>query len=76
MICVGEQLTTEHSVRIIWGSKSHRQEMEELEMNDIHEYRFATDAELKAFLLGVDDSNGYMDYLVVEAEDEEKGAGA
>jgi hypothetical protein len=72
-IIKGEQLTTQYSVQIIWGSEEHRRETQEDNDGepDIHEYRFATEVELKAFLQGCDEANGYMDYLVVGDEEVE-----
>jgi hypothetical protein len=53
-------------VSIMWGSQSHRRRHEN---DEAHEYEFATKAEVNAFLKGVDESNGYMDYEIVEDEE-------
>jgi hypothetical protein len=50
-----------HNVKIIWGSDSGNSKP--------CSYSFNTEAELEAFLLGVDESNGWMDYEVLEADD-------
>jgi hypothetical protein len=57
---VGE-ITFPHSVRILWGSKSHQGDDD-----PIWEYRFATEAELTAFMLGVNAAEGWLGYQMVE----------
>ena len=54
----------EYSVRILWGSSPEPGDKPVL-------YEFDTEAELTAFLEGVDESNGWMDYEVVEGREEE-----
>jgi len=61
------------TVKIIWGSQSHRRR--DPENNESHQYEFATPQEKEAFLKGVDESNGYMDYEVVEEDEEENNDG-
>ena len=51
-----------HKVEIRWGSEGV------CETDDTFSYGFSTDAELNAFLLGVDEASGWLDYTVVEAE--------
>jgi hypothetical protein len=53
-------------VRILWGSKSHRKD----NLEPASKYAFATQGELDAFLLGVDESNGWHDYEVVQTQKE------
>ena len=48
-----------HEVSILWGSSPDPD-------NGPSEYEFKTAAELSAFLLGVEESSGWMDYEVVE----------
>jgi hypothetical protein len=50
-------------VTIFWGESQTRQE------NDPCTYEFATSQELEAFLLGVDEANGWMDYEIVDIVD-------
>jgi len=50
------------TVTIHWGSESTRNE------NEPCSYEFDTEAELNAFLLGVDESTGYMDYEILGEE--------
>ena len=52
-----------HKVEIRWGSEGV------CETDDTFSYDFSTDAELTAFLLGVDEASGWLDYTVVEAEE-------
>lgn len=53
----------EHSVSILWGQNP------ELDEREPQTYSFGTEAELDAFLEGVDAMDGWMDYQIVE-EDE------
>lgn len=55
-------------VTIRWGSESTQEDMYEQQGNEPSEYCFATEAELNAFLLGVDEMDGWMGYTVVEDE--------
>ena len=44
-------------VYVVWG--------ETLMSDDkIHDYEFATEAEREAFILGVEESNGWLDYFL------------
>jgi hypothetical protein len=61
---LGEDDVMECEVRIRWGSESTREDMG----NVTSTYAFDTDAELSAFLKGVDEACGWMDYEVVEDE--------
>lgn len=49
-------------VRILWGSESYRADGGDQPV----EYSFATDAELNAFLLGAEESNGFLDYKQID----------
>lgn len=56
-------------VKIIWGSESWREE------NPTPcEYSFDTEAELNAFMEGVDAASGYMDYEVVDDSETNQAA--
>jgi hypothetical protein len=62
-----EVITTETnklSVTIGWGSKHHRETREQEPIT----YSFNTQEELNAFMLGADESNGYMDYIVMNGD--------
>jgi hypothetical protein len=61
---VGENLPPTHSVRILWGSESHQEMMKDID--PVCEYRFATKAELEAFMVGVDSAEGYLGYAIVD----------
>ena len=51
--------------RIEWGSEQTKEE------NDCAElYQFATEGEMDAFLEGVDEASGWMDYEVVGRSDD------
>ncbi len=52
------------NVTIAWGSKRHREMMEQEPIT----YSFGTQKELNAFMLGADESNGYMDYEVTDGD--------
>jgi hypothetical protein len=52
------------NVTIAWGSEHHRETMEQEPIT----YSFNTQEELNAFMLGADESNGYMEYEVVESD--------
>lgn len=52
-----------HTVYIVWGSESTREE----NSNPIS-YCFDTKAELDAFLLGVEEANGWMEYMIVDKD--------
>jgi hypothetical protein len=52
------------NVTIAWGSEHHRETMEQEPIR----YSFNTQEELNAFMLGADESNGYMEYEVVESD--------
>ena len=54
-----------HTVEVLWGSEGV------CETDDTSSYGFATDAELTAFLLGVDEASGWLDYTVIELYGEE-----
>lgn len=54
-----------HFVRIAWGSESTREENE----GKFSTYTFDTEAELNAFLKGIDEAIGWDDYFI----DEDKG---
>ena len=57
---VGEHLTdTPHRVRILWGRHPD-------EDNPICEYRFATEVELEAFLVGTEAAEGWMGYTIID----------
>jgi hypothetical protein len=69
-------------VRIAWGSRSHRERKAEKRKGEIARkagepepqpmhYKFDTQAELDAFLKGVDDAVGYMDYALLDEDGEE-----
>ena len=60
---VGEDLSTQYSVRILWGEHP-------ADDQDIEEYRFATEAELKAFYLGCEAAEGWMGFHVIETPEE------
>jgi hypothetical protein len=49
-------------VRIIFGSKPYRRESS----NVPSEFAFATAAELDAFLLGVEETSGYLDHEQID----------
>lgn len=51
------------AVTLAWGSPATR---EELGPEAHCEYSFDTEAELRAFMLGVDEAAGWMDYEIVE----------
>jgi hypothetical protein len=53
-----------YTVYIHWGSESTREET----TNTACPYTFDTLAELDAFLLGVEEANGWMDYLIVDKD--------
>jgi len=48
------------SVTILWGEEQTRKE------NDHCTYKFNTKAELNAFLMGVDEASGWLEYEIVE----------
>lgn len=52
-------MTDKHSVSILWGS-THEPDDEPVT------YTFETSAELDAFLFGVQEMDGWMDYEIVE----------
>ena len=54
---------SEHTVKILWGSNPI------LDERDPIEYGFDTPEELAAFLKGVDEANGWMDYDIVEGDE-------
>jgi hypothetical protein len=57
---VGEHLTdTPHRIKILWGEHPR-------EDNPICEYRFATEAELNAFLLGAEAAEGWMGFTIID----------
>lgn len=53
------------SVKIRWGSETYREEAD-----SVSEYEFDSQQELDAFLLGVEEANGYLDYEIVEGDEE------
>jgi hypothetical protein len=61
VVQLGELLPPTHSIRILWGSASHREAD-----STICEYRFATKELLNAFCIGVEAAVGYMDYGVID----------
>lgn len=52
------------SVTIAWGSEHHREMMEHEPIT----YSFSTQEELNAFMLGADESNGYLEYEVMDGD--------
>lgn len=65
-------------IEIIWGSQAVHKfqnqsdtttwaEIEEL--GQIARYTFSTESELEAFLHGIDEASGWMDYYVIQPED-------
>jgi hypothetical protein len=54
------------TIRIHWGSESTRQETPTVCCT----YQFRTQEEMDAFMSGVEEAIGWMDYLVVEEEEE------
>ena len=60
-------MTYIYSVSIRWGSNT----IPENE-RPICQYVFKTQAELDAYLQGVDDGNGWMDYEIIEDEEKSK----
>ena len=69
-VSVEEALEVEKpfKVEIAWGSENESKYSENAEDDSIDwcEYSFETEAELHAFLLGVDESSGWMDYAQKE----------
>jgi hypothetical protein len=61
----GENLPITHSVQILWGKHPDQ-------ADDIHEYRFKTDAEVMAFLDGVEAAIGWHEYEDVTGFADEK----
>lgn len=59
------------SVRIRWGTEATRAEMYSADPEDAAYYDFATEAELAAFLLGVAEGDGWLDYEIVQDEETE-----
>lgn len=49
-----------HEVKILWGSEEARKENEPIE------YEFDTELELLAFLHGVDEASGWLDYEIID----------
>ena len=60
--------TQEYQVTLRFGSDEEAQSQSETT------YEFATQAELDAFLEGVDAASGWMDYHIVEAADAAAGS--
>ena len=56
-----------HSVKILWGSKTSM--AVDGDGRESIDYEFDTTAELSAFLHGVDEANGWLDYELVEEEE-------
>lgn len=58
---VGEHLaaTTPYKVQILWGEHPE-------DDYPICEYRFATEAELEAFVVGAEAAEGWMGYTVID----------
>lgn len=50
------------TVTILWGEEQTRRE------NDPCTYSFKTEAELNAFLKGVDEASGWLEYEIVEED--------
>lgn len=65
---VDEDEVKKYRVKILWGSNPELDEREPIE------YEFATTGELAAFLHGVDEGNGWLEYDLVEEKviDEEE----
>lgn len=54
------------SVKIHWGSSGARLELPD----NIDEYEFETQAELDAFMYGIDEMDGWHGYEIIEDEGE------
>lgn len=50
-------MSTEHTIKIHWGT-----------CPESATYTFATEAELRAFLLGVDEATGWTEFEIIEME--------
>ncbi len=50
------------TVKVLWGTEETREDQGNPKPS---EYTFGTQAEADAFLLGVEESNGWMEYEVV-----------
>lgn len=57
-----------YQVEIRWGGEETREE----NPDEYSVYTFDTEAELNAFLLGVTESNEWMDYEIVKDNDKEE----
>jgi len=58
-------------VKIKWGSEATRQEVYAKMNLPPSEYEFATEGEAEAFLDGIEEAMGWVDYEVVEEEEED-----
>lgn len=64
-----------YEVRIRWGSSSTREEVYEEEGTPPSIYSFYTEAELAAFLDGVEEAIGWLDYEIVDDYEENDDEG-
>jgi len=55
-------------VRIIWGTEAVRKIEKTIKGYTDKIYTFKTENELNAFLKGVDESNGWLEYQIEEKE--------
>lgn len=64
-----------HSIKIIFGQEQINKFLAEIPFTDEEkiinekEYHFETEIELKAFIKGVNESVGWLDFYIVNSED-------
>jgi len=62
-----------HEVTIIWGTEAVRGIEKPIKDYTKIKYKFNTESELEAFIKGVDEGNGWLEYEVINQNGSKKG---